>query len=166
MNKINRFYLASSLVLFAFFFNSHAAYTQIPKLFLKFVEKQNKVQSGYVKLQRTDIIDADTLIRAQKGFFISTPKDFKYLVCNHQPKHPHSLTNACKLAHTIVYIDSNSLYKSINYWFDNEISDATELSGFLHPTIKGISVDDCWDEMIIEKNVSLHSKNFIHEEEN
>jgi len=71
-----------------------------------------------------------------------------------------------KLAHTIVYIDSNSLYKSINYWFDNEISDATELSGFLHPTIKGISVDDCWDEMIIEKNVSLHSKNFIHEEEN
>ena len=59
-----------------------------------------------------------------------------------------------------MYIDSNSLYKSVNYWFDNEISDATELSGFLHPTIKGISVDD-WREHIFKRIPSKINKKNI-----
>ena len=50
INKKNRFHIARSLVLLALLFCFHGAFAQIPKLFLKFAEKQNQVKSGYVKL--------------------------------------------------------------------------------------------------------------------
>ena len=80
MNKINLYYLASSLVLLAIFFSPHHSSSQIPKLFLKFVEKQGEVKSGFIELQFTYINDGDTsCLHTEESFFISTPRDFKYL---------------------------------------------------------------------------------------
>lgn len=81
MKKMNYSILASCLLLIAFLFNfSQTSFAQIPKLLIKFVETQNKVQSGYVELQYTYITDKDTLKAAkQENFFIATPKDLKYL---------------------------------------------------------------------------------------
>ena len=86
MNKINcthttnRSFIAGSLVLPAILFASFNASAQIPKLFHKFIEKQNKIQSGYVKMQTMNINDHDTIVMSvQESFFILTHKDFKHL---------------------------------------------------------------------------------------
>ena len=75
MNNRNHFLRASSIMLLAIFFCFNSAFAQLPKLFLKFVEKQNKIQSGYVKLQFTYLENEDTIfMHREDAFFISTPK--------------------------------------------------------------------------------------------
>ena len=85
--KLNHFFIASSLVLLAILFCSHDVFAQAPKFFVKCTEKQNRVQSGYAKLQETtmhyyndDETDDDTSHRSVEVFFIITPQDLKYLV--------------------------------------------------------------------------------------
>ena len=120
MNKPNRFHIASSLVLLAFLLSTHCAYAQVPKLFVKFTEKQNKVKSGYVKLQETYINDNDTMKRQiEESFFISTPKNTKYLTF--QQSDIASRYN-CKSTHTEVSIYSRKDSVYIEYEkdeFDN-----------------------------------------------
>ena len=141
MNKKNRFSIASSLVLLAIFLSLHSVSAQIPKLFLKFVEKQNKVKSGHVKLQRIDITDNDTLIlRTQDEFFISTPKDLKYLVYSKRSRRP-PFTTVCKLAHTRVQTDSNTQCNITHYWYDDEIYNAADLNDLLYSTVNDISFE-------------------------
>jgi hypothetical protein len=138
MNKKNRFPIASSLVLLAIFFSLHGAFAQIPKLFLKFVEKQNKVQSGYVKLQEIYVSDNDTSdMFVQEGFFISTPKDLKYLSYHLSP---FDSSFYCKSAHTLVahytrrdfeYIRYRYYDKNYNAKFDeNHILSFSTANGF------------------------------------
>jgi hypothetical protein len=82
MNSItaNRFSIASSLVLLAILLSSPCVSAQIPKLFRKFMEEQNRVQSGYAKYQEIHMTDGDTTYNGiYDSFFISTPKDLKYL---------------------------------------------------------------------------------------
>jgi len=85
INKYCRFHVASSLVLLATFFNIQNVMAQMPDLFRKFVEKQGNVKSGYVKMQRvsTDIYDT-TGNKIQRLFFITTPKDIKYLAYDNE----------------------------------------------------------------------------------
>lgn len=56
-------------------FNSFA---QIPKIFQKFSEKQEKIQSGYYKYQYIHITDNDTNHYTGISYFIFTPNDLKY----------------------------------------------------------------------------------------
>jgi len=164
MNKTNRFHIASSLVLLAIFFSFHGAFAQMPKLFLKFVEKQNKVQSGYVKLQRIDMIDEDSLIRTQEGFFISTSRNLKYLIYSQwpdrPPKRPQRLNVSCKSAYTIMYMGSCTRCKDTSYWYDDEIYDAKDQNNFSYRTANGISVDD-WKECIFQRILPKIDKNNI-----
>jgi len=50
MKIINRFLIASILVILAILFIPQYSFGQIPKSLLKFVEKQDKVKSGYINL--------------------------------------------------------------------------------------------------------------------
>ena len=66
--------LCAALLLFNFL-----AKAQIPKLFIKCVEVENQKQSGYFKIQQTYSTNTDTPnVYIEEGFFIKTPKDFKY----------------------------------------------------------------------------------------
>ena len=111
MNKTSRFLLASSLVLLAFLLNIPCSFGQIPKLFFKFVEAQNKIKSGYIKLEHTYIKDNDTTDHyIEEAFFILTPKDFKFLTYRHLFSSDTDIY--CKSAHTEVMLFS---LKEINY---------------------------------------------------
>jgi len=142
MNKTNRFHIASSLVLLAIFFSSYSTFAQIPKLFLKFVEKQNEVQSGHAKLQYLYMTDNDTTwIQVEETFFISTPKDLKYLTYYQSSDRANIY---CKSAHTFVGFYNLINYNYTRYRYDDEIYDAKEdgISEFLsYPTAYGISLE-------------------------
>ena len=141
MQKTKYFLIAGSLVLLAIFLSVHSTFAQIPKSFLKFIEKQNRVQSGYVKVQKIDTNNGDTLIRFQKGFFISTPKELKYLVWNQYPKYPNGLNTSCKSAHTFVEANSNILNGDTDYWYTDEIYNAKDGDLFYYPIANGISLE-------------------------
>jgi len=128
MNRIyqtNCFNVASSLVLLAFLFGFQCAFAQIPAFFLQFIEKQNTVKSGYVKLQHIYMKDNDTTDnRIEEGFFISTDGDFKYLV-HHQT--PSDSNTFCKSAHTLVAqfnLNDYDEQEYIKYWCNDKIEDA------------------------------------------
>jgi thiol-disulfide isomerase/thioredoxin len=155
MNKKNRFHLASSLVLLAFLLSFQCAFAQIPKLFLKFVENQNKVKSGYVKLQWTYITDNDTTnIDAYEVFFISTPKDLKYLTY-HQTTERSNIYS--KSAHTFVARYFMKNYGFVRYRYDDQIFDSKHDVGmpeFPYSEAKGISLEkwkDCTFQYIPPK---------------
>jgi len=156
MNKINRFYLASSLVLLAIFLCSHSSSSQIPKLFLKFVEKQGKIKSGYIKLQSTYVSDGDTaFIHTEDAFFISTPKDLKYLSYQQSALISSSFG---KSAHSRVSIttwkDSELLKYSYNDKIDDTKNDIDLMSDFSYSTAYDISFllcENCVYQRIIPK---------------
>jgi len=151
MNKNIRFFIVSSLVLLTILFSFYDAFGKIPKLFLKFVEKQNKVKSGYVKVENIYITDNDTTnIDVQEAFFISTHKDLKYLVYYQSPMMSHIF---CKSAHTIVMVFSqkDSEYKKYRYY--DEVCDAkhdTEFHVLSYSTIDNFSLDR-WENCIFQR---------------
>ncbi|MDR1112939.1 MAG: hypothetical protein LBL18_04185, partial [Bacteroidales bacterium] len=122
-----RIHVLSSLVLLAIFFSTHGAFAQIPKLFLQFVEKQNKVQSGYVKLRNIDIRERkelegyDTSVMEQEIFFISTSKDLKYLTCH---RSPYRSVIYSKSAHTLAEFYNLKTYNYTSYSYNDKIHDA------------------------------------------
>ena len=153
--KKNYFSIANSLVLFAILFISHSVFAQTPKLLLKFAEKQNKVKSGYVKLQRVDHWSQDNRTKTQKneGLFISTQRDLKYLVCNirqMQNSYP-TIGISCKSGHTLIefYVWSNTVKKITGYdYYDSvEAKDGRTLA---YPTANGVSLDD-WENCTFQR---------------
>jgi len=153
MNKMNCFQKASSLVLLAFFFSLHGTFAQIPKLLLKFAEKQNRIQSGYVKLQRLDTFDNDTTINdIQEAFFISTSKDFKYLVYSQFPysQSPDVSETYCKSAHTLATIRTWKDSDNTSYMYDDKIYNAKDGEHLSYPNANGISVAG-WKNHIFQR---------------
>ena len=122
MNKINRSLIASILVILAIFFIPQYIFGQIPKLLLKFVEKQDKVKSGYVKLQSSYFIDNDTIyMRMVEDFFISTPKDLKF-IAYHNSRIDSSIY--CKSANILVTSFNRKDHTYNRYWYEDDFSDA------------------------------------------
>ena len=145
MNKRNRFSIASSLVLLAIFLTCHSACAQMPKLLLKFVEKHNNVQSGYVKLHLISLHDGDTTLYTEEVFFVFTPKDIKYLSYR---KDAFQLSIMCKTAHTSVENTTCENSQFIWYGCYDEIFDAKDkeyLFYFSYPLAYKLSFLQCED---------------------
>jgi len=109
-------------MLLAILFVSHCTFAQIPKLFLKFVEKQNKIQSGYVKFQCIYVTDNDTTgIDMYESFFISTPQDLKHLT---NKQDPYGSDTYCKSARTAVKLFRWKDIEDVRYRYNDKIYDA------------------------------------------
>ena len=124
MNKTKHFHIASSLVLLAILLSTHCSLAQVPKLLLKFVERQNQIKSGYANLQEIYIINNDTINNMDEAFFISTPKNFKYVT--YRQTAWYSIFY-CKLGHTGVTLFAKPEIGYRNYRenkFDNAIYNA------------------------------------------
>jgi len=147
-------------MLLAVFFSSFNTFAQIPQLFLKFAERQNKVQSGYVKLQFTYINDGDTaFLHTEEAFFISTPKDFKYLSYQQSD---FRLSVFCKSAHIRVASTTWKISEFVKYDYDDKISDAkydSFDSDFYYPLVCDLSYLLC--EKCVYQRVSpkINKKN-------
>ena len=142
INKTNRFPIASSLVLLAIFLSVHSSFAQLPKLFLQYVEKHNSIKSGYVKLQTLQTFDNDTtFFEIQDIFFISTPKDLKYLVFEQKPRLYATYTH-CKSAYSVVTLFSRTDGDYSFYEFDGEIENAKDRSdNCLYSAANDIRID-------------------------
>jgi len=141
MNNRNHFFKASSTILLALFLCFNSAFAQLPKLFLQYAEKHNRIKSGYVKLQRLDTDDNDTIFfQVQEIFFISTPKDLKYLVFAQKPR-LYATYTYCKSAHSLLTLFSRTDGNYIFYEFDGEI-DAKDRSECLYGEADDIRIDD------------------------
>ena len=152
ISKVNYFYIASSLVLLAIFFDFHGTFAQTPKLFLKFAEKQNQVQSGYAKWQYLSMTNNDIKwLEVEEIFFISTPKDLKYSLY-HQSRLDSNVY--CKSAHTLVYAGLCNEYT--NYYDDIDAKDRGELK---HPAIKGVSVHGMENHLFQRIPPKINKKN-------
>ena len=139
ISKVNCFHAASSFMLLAVF-ASFNAIAQIPKPLLKLVEKHNKVQSGYVKLQRIDInIYNDTTLCMEEAFFISTLKDLKSLVYTQDS---YTSTTHCKSAYSFATIRVWSYSDDISYSYNNDFKNAKSNSFLSYFMADRIYVDD------------------------
>jgi hypothetical protein len=165
MNKRSRFHIAGSLVLLAIFFSSYGACGQIPKLFLKFVAQQNQVKSGYVKLQVFSITDNDPMsLNEQETFFISTPKDLKYLTWYHAFDTQSSDTDVyCKSAHTVATFWTRKKYDYAKYYYnDDRICDAKhdiDPQGFPYLTENDLSLERWKDGVFQRISPKVNKKN-------
>ena len=146
-------------MLLAIIFTFPDIFAQIPKLFLKFSEKQNKIKSGYINFQRIDIDDGDSLVREQKLFLISTKKDIKYLIYNYWKKYPHILVTSCKSVHTTTSFTVDSLHNRSTYWVDDKIHDAKDLNNFLYPTATDLSIDSWYNHLFQRIPPKINKKN-------
>lgn len=123
INKKRRFYIAPGFLLIAFLFNPHSSFGQVPKLLLKFAEKQTKIASGHIKLQETDIYDNDPpKIHTEEAFFISTPKNLTYL--SYHQKDSLSSNLYGKLFYTIAVFYKDKKYDYAKFRYADDIMDA------------------------------------------
>lgn len=142
MNNRNHFLIASSIMLLAIFFCFNSAFAQLPKRFLQYAEKHNRIKSGYVKLQRLQTFDNDTtFFEVQEIFFISTPKDLKYLVFEQKPR-LYATYTYCKSAHALLTLFSFTVGDYRFYEFDGEMENAKFRSECLYSEVNGIRIDD------------------------
>lgn len=124
MNKTKHSLLVSSLVLLTIFLSNSYTSAQIPRPYLKFVEAQNKVQSGYVKLHHIYVSNNDTTFDyIEKAFFIATPKDVKYLIYSHADL---DVRTYCKSAHAIGISLARKDFDYLRYAHNDQIHDAKE----------------------------------------
>lgn len=141
MNNRNHFLSASSIILLALIFCFNSVSAQLPKPFLQYAEKHNSIKSGYVKLQELQTSEKDTtFFEVQEIFFISTPKDLKYLVFA-QKRNFYNTFTYCKSAYSMI-----TLYSQIDgdhrfYMFDGEMENAKSQSELLF-NVNGIRIDD------------------------
>ena len=127
MNKKQHFHIATSLVLLAILLSAQCAFAQVPRPFLQYIEKQNRVKSGYVKLQNLQTFNNDTTVFVvQDVFFISTPQELKYLVFEQKPRLDATYTY-CKSAHSLVTLFSRTDCDYSFYEFDGEIENTKEI---------------------------------------
>ena len=160
MNKKKLFHIASSLVLLAFLLSSHCSFAQVPKLFLKFIEKQSKIQSGYVSLQKIYTNDNDTITSdIEEAFFISTPRNFKYVTYR---KNNFDSCFYCKSALTGVTLFTRKSVGYSKYW-DDEFNDAKfDINfDFAHPIAGGFTVERFgWENCTFQRIApKIHKKN-------
>jgi ribosomal protein L17 len=143
MNNRDHFLIASSIMLLAIFFCFNSAFAQLPKLFLQYAEKHNSIKSGYVKLQQLQTFDNDTTIfEVHEIFFISTPKDLKYLVFVQKPR-LYATYTYCKSALSLVTLFSRTDGNYSFYEFDGEMEDAKAQSfDFRYSAANDILPDD------------------------
>jgi len=142
MNNRNHSIKASSMLLLALFFCFNNAFAQLPKQFLQYVKKHNSIKSGYVKLQQLQTFDNDTtLFDIQEIFFISTPKDLKYLVFEQKPR-LYATYTYCKSAHSLLTFFSFTVGDFSYYEFDGEIENAKDKSNCLYSAANDIRIDD------------------------
>jgi hypothetical protein len=89
MSKKNTFRLIGILMILVYhLFNSIQA--QVPAKLQQIVEKNEKIQSGYVKLKCVYKTDNDTTdSHTETGYFIYTPNDYKYFVIQENPDHKY-----------------------------------------------------------------------------
>lgn len=88
MNKKMVLLKVSSILLLTFLLNF--SFSQIPAKLQKMVEKNEKIQSGYVKLKCVYKTDNDTSdSHTETGYFIYTPNDYKYFVIQENSDHTY-----------------------------------------------------------------------------
>jgi hypothetical protein len=142
MNNRNHFHKASSIMLLALFFCFNSTFAQLPKLFLQYAEKHNRIKSGYVKLQQLQTLDNDTtFFEVHEIFFISTPKDLKYLVFAQKPR-LYAIYTYCKSAHSLLTLFSRTDGDYCFLEFDDEIENAKDRSECLYSEANGTRIDD------------------------
>ena len=145
MNKIQKYLIASGLWLLTILFCSQSTFAQIPKLFIKCFEVENQKQSGYFKIQQTYKSNTDSpSVFIEEGFFVITPKDFKYSYIRYWGNTDISF---CKSANTVAMLFD---YRDINkkkYRYAHEVYDAKNDDFQMdYPSWKGLSLDfrkDC-----------------------
>ena len=159
MNNRNHFLKASSIMLLALFFCFNSAFAQLPKLFLQYTEKHNSIKSGYVKLQRFDTFDNDTTIfEMHEIFFISTPKDLKYLVFAQKPR-LYATYTYCKSAHSLVTLFSRTDGDYSFYEFDDEMENAKNQSECLYSGANDTRIDDFNNHLFQRMDPKMGKKN-------
>ena len=103
------------------------------------MEKQNNVKSGYVKLHYIYSTDNDTpIIRTEEAFFISTPKDIKYLTYR---QNAYGVCLSCKSAHTFLATCAQKDSAFTEYWADKIDNAKYERNNFTYPTPNGFFVN-------------------------
>jgi hypothetical protein len=76
----------SSIMLLTLLLN--LSFSQVPAKLQQMVEKNEKIQSGYVKLKCVYKTDNDTTdSHTEIGYFIYTPNDYKYFLIKENPDH-------------------------------------------------------------------------------
>ena len=129
INNKKASFIVRNLMLVTIFFSIYSSFGQTPKLIRKFVEKQSKIESGFVKLQEIYIYDDDPPdIHTEEAFFISTPKNLAYL--SYQQTGPLSSNLYCKLAHTLAVFFTDTKYDYAKYRYADDISDAKDNTDF------------------------------------
>lgn len=148
---MNHFHLASSTMLLAILLSFQSSYAQIPKLLIKFVEKQNKIQSGYVKVQFTYITDNDTFKAAkQESFFIYTPKDIKFISFHLSPIDSNFI---CKSSHTLLSHINRKKHGYVEFSYDNQIENTKKdinFPDFTYTTGSDFSLDK-WKNCVFQR---------------
>ncbi|MCL2435597.1 MAG: hypothetical protein FWD09_05610 [Lentimicrobiaceae bacterium] len=95
-----------------------------------------------MKLQQLQTFANDTTIfEVHEIFFISTPKDLKYLVFAQKPR-LYATYTYCKSAHSLVTLFSRTDCNYSFYEFDGEIENAKDRSNCLYSEANGIRIDD------------------------
>lgn len=160
MSKIQKNIIASGLWLLAIFINSQFSFAQIPRLLIKFVETQNRVQSGYVVLQYSYITDKDTLnAPKQEAFFISTPKDLKYLSF-----HLSSLDSSfySKTGNTQITFLTGKTSNNTIYYYDSLESAKNNINflDFTYIAAYGLSLKN-WEGCTFKRITPIINKNNI-----
>jgi hypothetical protein len=142
MNNRNHFLRASSIMLLALFFCFSSAFAQLPKLFFQYAKKHNSIKSGYVKLQNFQTFDNDTTVfEVYEIFFVSTPKELKYLVFAQKPRLDATYTY-CKSAHSLVTLFSRTDSDYSFYEFDSKIENAKSESDLFYNIANDIRIED------------------------
>lgn len=160
MNKKTYPKIAGSLVLLAIIFVSFEASAQIPKQFVKFIEAQNRVKSGYVKFQNLSITNDDTVaIEIHDVFFISTAKDLQYLTYLQRPNNTQIY---CKAVHTEMKFFSWKNIEEVVYRIDDEIDDAKHdvyFPNIAYSTAHGFSLEEFENCQFQQITPKLNKKN-------
>jgi len=128
-------------------------------LFLQYVEKHNRIQSGYVKLQQLQTFDNDTtFFEVHEIFFISTPKDLKYLVFAQKPR-LYATYTYCKSAFSLVTLFSRTDGDYSFYEYNDKIENAKDQSNCLYSEANATQIDDFKNHLFQRVTPKIDKKN-------
>lgn len=159
MNKAKIYYIASSLGLLAILINSQSSFAQIPKLFIKCVEVENQKQSGYFKIQQTYRTNTDSpSVYIEEGYFVNTPKDFKYLYTKYWGR---VFITSCKSANTVVVLYNYTETNKRKFLFDDQVYDPKNDIDYQmdYPSSLGLSLEYRKDCQFFRIPPKVHSDN-------
>lgn len=156
MNKPLFILKVSSIILLTLF--SKISFSQVPTKLQKMVEKNEKIQSGYVKLQCVYKTDNDTTdSHTETGYFIYTPNDYKYFVIQENPEHTYLYCKSGKMLLMNFNKKDYIMYRSFEEDFDPTTDPFTNLAFFKISSETSLS----WAKDTIEKiQAKMKPKNF------